>query len=187
MKIANIATITLTLFAIIDIIGSIPVIIALRERVGDIHPLRATLYSGVLMVAFLFLGKSILDIVGLDVASFALAGAFVIFVMALEMVLGVEIFRHEDSSSRSSSVFPIAFPLVAGAGTLTTLISLRATYSYEEILIGIALNMVPVFLVLRLTNSIEHFLGRDGINVLRRVFGVVLLAIAIKLVKANLF
>ena len=186
MNPARIATISLTLFAIIDIIGSIPVIVALRERVGNIHPGRATLYSGGLMIAFLFLGKSILDMVGIDVSSFALAGAFVIFVMALEMVLGVEIFRHEDSSSRSSSVFPIAFPLVAGAGTLTTLVSLRAVYRDEEIIIGILLNLIPVFAVLRLTNTIERLLGRDGINVLRRVFGVILLAIAIKLVKANL-
>jgi len=183
---ARLVTVSLTLFAIIDILGSIPVIIGLREKLGDIHATRATLISGALMLIFLFLGERILDLVGIDVASFALAGAFVIFIMAVEMVLGVEIFRHEHGSAKNTSVFPIAFPLVAGAGTLTTLISLRAAYRVEEIVIGVLINLCLVYAVLRLTNPIERFLGKDGIAILRRVFGIVLLAIAIKLFKENI-
>jgi multiple antibiotic resistance protein len=185
MSLSHIFTVSITLFAIIDILGAIPVIISLKERLGRIHAERATLISGVLMIAFLFLGQSILEMVHLDVSSFALAGAFVIFVMAIEMVLGVEIFRHEEGG-KLSSVFPIAFPLVAGAGTLTTLISLRSTYTDQEVVVGILINLVFVYIVLRLTNQIERLLGKDGIAVMRRVFGIVLLAIAIKLFKENI-
>lgn len=184
-KFDDVLTISLTLFAVIDILGSIPIIVDLRTKLGHIHSERATLISGVIMVAFLFVGKEILSLVGLDVSSFALAGAIVIFILAMEMVLDREFFKS-SVDPRAGSVVPIAFPLIAGAGTLTTLMSLRANYADADIILSIVINLVPVYIVLKLTGRFAKVLGPGGIAILRRVFGIVLLAIAIKLFKTNL-
>lgn len=172
------------LFAVIDIIGSLPVIIETRKRVGLIHAEKATIASLVIMVLFLFLGESILKLIGIDVASFAIAGSLVIFFLALEMILGIRLYR--DEVPETASIVPIAFPLIAGTGTMTTLISLRSQFSTETILIGIAVNTLIVYVVLRLVSPIEHLLGKAGISIIRKVFGVVLMAIAIKLFRTNL-
>ncbi len=179
----DVLTVSMILFAVIDIVGSIPIIIDLRERVGKIHSLKATIVSLVIMIAFLFLGESILKLIGIDVSSFAIAGALVIFFLALEMILGIRIYR--DQLPETASIVPVAFPLIAGTGTMTTLLSLRAEYNVLTIIFGIVLNLVFVFLVLRNTHYIEHVLGKGGISILRKVFGVVLLAIAVKLFRTN--
>ncbi|MFD1188634.1 MarC family protein [Pontibacter rugosus] len=181
----EIASVTLTLFAVIDIIGSIPIIIDLRKREGKIESEKATLISGVLMIIFLFLGQSILSLFGIDFESFAMAGAIIIFLIGLEMILGKDFF-HSDPETKSGSIVPLAFPLIVGAGTMTTLLSLRAAYSLPNVLVGIVLNLVFVYLVLKGSSWIERKLGKDGANVLRKVFGIILLAIAIKLFKTNL-
>jgi multiple antibiotic resistance protein len=180
----EIATISMILFAVIDIIGSIPVIIELRIRVGQIHSEKATLVAGGIMILFLFLGESILKLIGIDVNSFAIAGSFIIFILALEMILGIKVYKDESPST--ASIVPIAFPLIAGAGTLTTLLSLRAEFKHvENIIAGILLNLVFVYLVLKNTQRIEKVLGAGGISVLRKVFGVILLALAVKLFRTN--
>ena len=179
----SIITITMILFAVIDIIGSLPVIIETRKRVGFIHAEKATIASLVIMVLFLFLGESILKLIGIDVSSFAIAGSLVIFFLALEMILGIRLYR--DEVPETSSIVPIAFPLIAGTGTMTTLISLQSQYSTENILVGITLNMVVVYIVLRLVEPIEKILGKAGISIIRKVFGIVLMAIAIKLFRTN--
>ncbi|OON70152.1 MarC family protein [Hymenobacter sp. CRA2] len=181
----QISSVTLTLFAIIDILGSIPIIIQIRQREGRINSEVATLVAGVIMVVFLFLGQSILALFSVDLASFALAGSLIIFFIALEMVLGVEIFRHNTLASGTGSIVPLAFPLIVGAGTMTTLLSLRALYSLPNVLVGIVVNLVFVYLVLKSSAWIERKLGKAGEDILRRVFGVILLAIAIKLFKQN--
>ena len=186
MNIANIITITLTLFAVVDILGSIPLIIDIRKKTGHINSLTATIVSFFLMMLFLFLGENLLHIIGIDVQSFSMAGAIVIFLLALEMILNIELFKSSEED-KSGSIVPIAFPLIAGAGTLTTILSLRASFSYAEIIIGIVLNLIFVFFVLKTTTKIEKLLGSGGVNVLRRVFGIILLAIAIKLFKAGLY
>lgn len=181
---ADVLTISLTLFAVIDILGIVPAVIDLRIKTGGIQPARATLVSGGIMIAFLFAGQSLLHLVGIDVQSFAVAGAVVIFIIAMEMVLDREFFRpHSDSST--GSVVPLAFPLIAGAGTLTTLISLRANYQITDILMGVIINLIFVFLVLHSVGRLEKFMGQGGIAILRRVFGIVLLAIAIKIFSLN--
>lgn len=184
----EILSVTLILFSVIDILGSIPIIISMRQKVGHIQSEKATLASGVLMIVFLYLGESILGLFGVDISSFAIAGALVIFIIGLEMILGVEFFRHEqvDGGSGTSSIVPIAFPLIAGAGTMTTLLSLRAEYSLPNILVGIIVNLLFVYLVLKTTNWLERKLGKAGLNILRKVFGIILLSIAIKLFKTNL-
>lgn len=181
----EIASVTLILFAVIDIIGSIPVIIDLRKREGKIESEKATIISGVLMIAFLFLGQSILKLFGLDFESFAMAGAIIIFLIGLEMILGTTFF-HSDSESKTGSIVPLAFPLIVGAGTMTTLLSLRAAYSLPNVLVGIVLNLVFVYIVLKASSWLERKLGQGGADVLRKVFGIILLAIAIKLFKTNL-
>ncbi|WP_400191134.1 MarC family protein [Hymenobacter sp. B81] len=181
----EISSVTLTLFAIIDILGSIPIIIQIRQREGAINAEKATVVAAALMVAFLFLGQSILSLFGVDFQSFALAGALIIFFIGVEMVLGIELFRHNPLASGSGSIVPLAFPLIVGAGTMTTLLSLRAAYSLPNVLVGIFVNLVFVYLVLRSSSWIERKLGKAGEDILRRVFGVILLAIAIKLFKAN--
>jgi multiple antibiotic resistance protein len=178
-------TITLTLFAVIDILGSIPIILSLKAKMGHLESGKATIVAGILMIVFLFVGEQLLALIGIDVASFALAGAFVIFLLALEMILNIELFKS-DNNDTSGSIVPIAFPLIAGSGTLTTLISLRSSYSFNEIVIGIILNLIFVYLILKSTGKIEQLLGKGGINVLRRVFGIILLAIAIKLTKHHI-
>lgn len=179
----DILSVTMILFAVIDIIGSLPVIIETRKRVGFIHAEKATMASLIIMVVFLYLGESILHLIGIDVSSFAIAGSLVIFFLALEMILGIRLYR--DDIPETASIVPIAFPLIAGTGTMTTLISLRAQYSIETILIGIFVNMVVVYAVLRLVEPLENLLGKAGISILRKVFGIVLLAIAIKLFRTN--
>ena len=185
MNFSDILTVTLTLFAVIDILGSIPIIVGLKSKMGHIQSGKATLVAGVIMILFLFVGERILNLIGIDLASFALAGAFVIFLLALEMILNIELFKSDEGDT-SGSIVPIAFPLIAGSGTLTTLISLRSTYSINDIVVGVVVNLLFVYLVLKSTGKIERLLGKGGINVLRRVFGIVLLAIAIKLTKLHI-
>ena len=180
----DILSITMILFAVIDIIGSLPVIIETRIRVGMIHAEKATFASLLIMVLFLFLGESILNLIGIDVSSFAIAGSLVIFFLALEMILGIRLYK--DEVPETASIVPIAFPLIAGTGTMTTLISLQSQYSTENILVGIFVNMVVVYIVLRLVEPIEKLLGKAGISIIRKVFGIVLMAIAIKLFRTNL-
>jgi len=186
LEFKQIFSVTLILFAVIDIMGSIPVIIELRRREGVIHSERATLVAGVLMIVFLFLGHEILQLFGLDYASFAMAGAIVIFLMGLEMVLGIHIFQANTTSNGSGSIVPLAFPLIVGAGTMTTLLSLRAAYSLPNIIVGILLNLLFVYIVLKSSGWLERKLGPAGTDILRKVFGVILLAIAIKLFKSNI-
>lgn len=181
----EIMTVTLILFAVIDILGSIPVVISLREKSGKINAGAATLVSGAIMILFLFLGESILNLIGLDIASFAVAGAIVIFLIGLEMVLGISLFKSEPKSS-ATSIVPIAFPLIAGAGTLTTILSIRAEFAVQNIIVGILINLVVVFVVLTITPWLQRKLGKNGTDILRRVFGIVLLALAVKLFKTNL-
>ncbi len=183
----EILSVSLILFSVIDILGSIPVIIDLRKRSrsGKIESEKATIAAGILMIIFLYLGKSILNLFGVDVASFAIAGAIIIFLIGLEMILGRHIFRP-DTSTDTSSIVPLAFPLIAGAGTMTTIISLRAEYTTANILVGIILNLVFVYIVLKASNWLERKLGTSGAEILRKVFGIILIAIAIKLFKTNL-
>lgn len=185
MDLKEIFSVTLILFSVIDIVGSIPFIIIIRKREGKIQSEKATLISAGLMISFLYLGVSILNLFGLDVASFAVAGAIVIFIVAMEMILGITLIKDEPGSKGSGSVVPLAFPLIAGAGTLTTILSLRSVYHEINILIGILLNLVFVYLVLRSSEWLERVIGQSGFAVLRRVFGVILLAIAVKIFKTH--
>jgi multiple antibiotic resistance protein len=182
----EIITISFTLFAVIDMLGSIPVLITLREKMGGhIRSTQATLASGALMIMFLFLGKEFLNVLGLDVKSFAVAGSIVIFIIGLEMVLGIEFFKA-DSNPKSGSVVPIAFPLIAGSGTLTTIMSLKADYQDVNILIGILINLVVIYIVLKSLKWIGDVLGPSGLIVVRKFFGVILLAIAVKIFGMNI-
>ncbi len=176
---------TIVLFAVIDIIGSIPVILDVKKRSGNIHEEKASMVSLGIMLAFLFAGEGIITFFGTDVNSFAVAGSLVLFFLALEMVLGVEFFKPDSTSHKTASIVPIAFPLIAGAGSMTTIISLRAEYNQLNIALAIVANIVLVYIVLRLTNRIERFLGDAGIAVLRKAFGIILLAIAVKLFSTN--
>jgi multiple antibiotic resistance protein len=183
----EIISVSLVLFAVIDILGSVPIIIDLRIKSGgSVQSGKATIVAGVIMILFLFLGESILNLFGVDIASFAIAGAFVIFVLALEMVLGVDIFKQSTGDAATSSIVPIAFPLIAGAGTLTTILSIRAEYAFENVLIGIIVNLIFVYIVLKATNWIQKILGHGGVNILRKVFGIILLAIAVKLFRNSI-
>lgn len=177
-------TVTFTLFAIIDIIGSIPILISLKSKMGGINELKATLISGALMILFLFTGEPFLNLLGLDVRSFAVGGSIVIFILGLEMVLGLELFKSEKDV-RAATVVPIAFPLIAGSGTLTTIISLKANYTQTTVLIAILLNLVIVFAVLKSLKFLERILGPAGLIAVRKFFGVVLLAIAVKIFAYN--
>lgn len=179
-------TITFTLFAVIDILGSIPILISLKEKMGGtIRSTQATVASGLFMILFLFLGQPFLTLLGLDVQSFAVAGSIVIFIIGLEMILGLDFFKQDDNP-KSGSVVPIAFPLIAGSGTLTTVMSLKADYHDINILFGILINCVVIFLVLKSLNRIEKFLGPSGLIVVRKFFGVILLAIAVKIFGSNI-
>lgn len=182
----QILTITFTLFAVIDILGSIPVLIALKSRMGGIQASKATIASGFLMIAFLLVGEPFLGLMGVDVHSFAVAGSIVIFVIGLEMILGIELFKSDKDDPKSGSVVPIAFPLIAGSGTLTTIMSLKANFGFYNILVGILINLVCIFVVIRSLDFIERIIGKAGLMVVRKFFGVILLAIAIKLFKSNL-
>ncbi len=180
----DIITVSMILFAVIDIIGSIPAIIQIRQQAGSIHPEKATFVSFLIMMLFLFLGESILTFLGLDLSSFAIAGSFVLFFLALEMILGIKIYK--DEMPATASIVPIAFPLIAGAGTMTTLLSLRAQYEALTIIIGVVLNLVLVYLCLKNLRFLENLLGPVGIGVVRKVFGFILLAIAVKLFRSNM-
>ncbi len=183
----DILTITLVLFAIIDIPGSIPVLVSIRSKTGDLHAGQTALFSGFLMISFLFVGHAILNIIGIDVASFSIAGAIVIFIIGIEMILGVELFKPGAQSTKSASIVPIAFPMIAGSGTLTTILSMKAGHSDINIIIAILINLVFIYITMRFIPLIERKLGATGLDILRRIFGVVLLAIAIKLFSANIF
>lgn len=180
----EIITATMILFAVIDIIGSIPIIIDLRQKVGHIQSEKASLVAILIMILFLFIGTEILKLIGIDVYSFAVAGAFVIMFLALEMILGVQLFK--DDAPETASVVPLAFPLIAGAGTMTTLLSLKAEFHTVNIIIAIVLNMIFVYAVLKFSHNIEKVIGKVGINVIRKIFGVILLAIAVKLFASNI-
>ncbi|MCU0468814.1 MAG: MarC family protein [Arcicella sp.] len=183
----EIISVSLILFSVIDILGSIPVVIDLRKKTGDIHAEQATLVSGGLMIAFLYVGKSILNLFGVDINSFAIAGALIIFLIGLEMTLGRNIFKSEDAAaSKAASIVPLAFPVIAGAGTMTTILSLKSQFEEVNILVGILLNLVFIYIVLKASQWIEDRLGQVGANVLRKVFGVILLAISIKILKTRL-
>jgi multiple antibiotic resistance protein len=177
--------ISTVLFAVIDIVGSVPIIIKIKEQAGDIHPMRTSVVSLGIMIGFLILGESILNLFGVDVGSFAVAGSIILFAMSFEMILGVRLFR-DSVSGKTASVVPLAFPIIAGAGTMTTLVSLRAEFASINIIIGIVINVLIVYIVLRLTKKIEQVLGEGGIAILKKVFGIILLAIAVKLFTSNL-
>jgi multiple antibiotic resistance protein len=179
----EILKVSMVLFAVIDIIGSIPVVISLKKSVGSIQPAKASLVSLLIMLVFLLVGQSILGIVGITVEDFAIAGSFVLFFIALEMILGIKIYRDEMPST--ASVVPLAFPLIAGTGTLTTLLSIRAEYNLLSIIVAIVINVLIVYLVLRYLHLLEKLLGLGGIAIIKKVFGIILLALAIKLFRKH--
>ncbi|MBC5862267.1 MarC family protein [Flavobacterium sp. F-328] len=183
LDLREIITVSMVLFAVIDIVGSIPIIVDLRAKHGIIESEKASIVAGVIMIVFLFAGEELLNLIGIDVNSFAVAGSFVLFFLALEMILGIRIYRDEEASS--ASIVPLAFPLIAGAGTMTTLLSLRSQYNTLNIVIAIILNIILVYVVLKSSSKIEKMLGENGLGVIRKTFGVVLLAIAVKLFAAN--
>lgn len=183
----EIFTAFMVLFAVIDIVGNIPIIIDLRKKVGHIQSEKASLIAGVIMVVFLFLGQSLLELIGIDVYSFAVAGAFILFFIALEMILGITLYKDdEDSENITATVFPLAFPLIAGPGSLTTLLSLRAEFHTENIIIAVLCNVLVIYVVLKTSPKIERIIGANGIKIIRKIFGVILLAIAVKLFTANI-
>jgi multiple antibiotic resistance protein len=184
ISIKDLLTVTFTLFAVIDIIGTAPMLISLKTKLGGINEFRATIISGVFMVAFLFLGQPFLALLGLDVSSFAVGGSIVIFILGLEMVLGLEFFKGEKDI-RAATVVPIAFPLIAGSGTLTTIISIKANYDQTTILLAILINLVIIYVVLKSLPVIEKILGPAGLIAVRKFFGVILLAIAVKIFATN--
>jgi len=176
----------MVLFAIIDILGSIPIILDVKAKSGNLSPGKTTLVAFVIMLLFLFIGEPLLGVFGVDISSFAIAGSIILLLMGLEMVLGVQFFKHESEGSTSGgSIIPIAFPLIAGAGSITTLLSLRAEYQTINISVALFLNMIIVYLVLRLTSFFERILGPSGLHILRKFFGIILLAIAIRLFLSN--
>lgn len=183
----QILSVSLILFSVIDILGSIPIIINLRKKVGHIQSEKATLAAGLLMILFLLAGRSILGLFGIGVEDFAIAGALIIFALGAEMILGIELFKPDPEASSGASIVPIAFPLIAGAGTLTTILTLKAEFDQVNIAIGILLNLVFVYAVLKSTNWLERKLGKTGLDVLRRIFGIILLSIAVKIFKTNAF
>ena len=182
----EIFTAFMILFAVIDIIGNIPLVIDLRKKSGNIESGKASIIAGIIMIAFLFLGKSLLTVIGIDVNSFAVAGAFILFFIALEMILGITLYKDEETSTITASVFPLAFPLIAGPGSLTTLLSLRAEFNLENIIIAVLLNVIVIYIVLKTSKKIEKIIGPTGIQIIRKIFGVILLAIAVKLFAANI-
>ncbi|MCG2610926.1 MarC family protein [Flavobacterium sp. SM15] len=183
LDLKEILTVGMVLFAVIDIVGTIPIIVDLRSKVGHIQSEKASVVSGIIMITFLFVGEEILKFMGVDVKSFAVAGSFILFFLALEMILGITLYKDEEPST--ASIVPLAFPLIAGAGTMTTLLSLRAQYQTINIVIAILINIIIVYTVLKSSSKIEKALGKNGLGVIRKVFGVVLLAIAVKLFAAN--
>lgn len=178
-------SVTIILFSVIDILGSLPIVVDMKARCGDIQAKKATLTAGLLMVAFLLLGERILHVFGMDTASFAVAGALVILALGIEMVLGIDLFKH-DLGGDTTAIVPLAFPMIAGAGTLTTILTLKSEFAPLSILLGIGLNLALVYVVLGSSDWFEKKLGTAGLSVLRKVFGIVLLGIAIKLIRSHL-
>lgn len=183
----EVLSVSLILFSVIDILGSIPIVINLRKKVGHIQSGKATLAAGLLMIAFLLAGKSILGLFGIGVEDFAIAGALIIFAVGAEMILGIELFKPDPEATSGASIVPLAFPLIAGAGTLTTILTLKAEFQQINIAIGILLNLIFVYAVLKSTTWLESKLGKTGLDVLRRIFGIILLSIAVKIFKSNAF
>ncbi len=184
LDLREIVSATMILFAVIDIVGSIPIVVDLRKKAGHIESEKASIVAAVIMIAFLFIGEEILKLIGIDTNSFAVAGAFVLFFLAIEMILGITLYK--DDSPETASIVPIAFPLIAGAGTLTTLLSIRAEYQVINIIIAIILNIIFVYIVLKSSARIARIMGKQGLSVIRKVFGVILLAIAVKLFATNI-
>lgn len=182
----EIMTATMVLFAVIDIIGNIPIIISLREKAGHIHSEKASIIAAVVMIVFLFLGERILSLIGINVNEFAIAGAIVLFFIALEMILGITLFKDDGSTPEMATVFPLAFPMLAGPGSLTTLLSLRAEYALENVIVAVLVNIIIVYAVLKTSARLQRMLGKNGIAIIRKVFGVVLLAISVKLFTSNI-
>tara|TARA_B110000495_G_scaffold7412_1_gene5490 strand:- start:270 stop:851 length:582 start_codon:yes stop_codon:yes gene_type:complete len=183
----EIFTAFMVLFAVIDIVGNIPIIIDLRKKVGHIQSEKASLIAGVIMIVFLFLGQSLLQLIGIDVYSFAVAGSFILFFIALEMILGITLYKDdEDAGTITATVFPLAFPLIAGPGSLTTLLSLRAEFQIENIIVAVLCNVIVIYIVLKTSPKIERIIGTNGIKIIRKIFGVILLAIAVKLFATNI-
>lgn len=176
---------TMVLFAVIDIIGSVPLIIKIKETSGDIHESKTSFVSFGIMIGFLILGESILSLFGVSIEAFAVAGSLLLFAMAFEMILGVRLFR-DDVSGKTASIVPLAFPIIAGAGTMTSLISLRAEYDTINIILAIIINVIIIYIVLKSVKKIEQVLGEGGIAIMKKVFGIILLAIAIRLFTENL-
>ena len=176
----------MVLFAVIDIVGNIPIIIDLRKKAGHIQSEKASIIAGLIMIVFLFVGNSILKLVGIDVHSFAVAGAFILLFIALEMILGITLYKQDDDSNLSATVFPLAFPLIAGPGSLTTLLSLKSEFHTENIIIAVIVNVLVIYIVLKTSTKIERIIGPNGIKITRKIFGVILLAIAVKLFTSNI-
>ena len=184
LDILEIFTAGMILFAVIDIIGSVPIIIDLRKKVGHVQSEKASIVAAILMIAFMYVGESILNLIGIDVNSFAVAGAFILFFLAIEMILGIQLYK--DDAPETAAIVPIAFPLIAGAGTMTTILSLKSEFASENIIVAILGNVLVVYIVLKSTKIIERVLGNQGIAVIRKIFGVILLAIAVKLFTTNI-
>ncbi|GGH45068.1 membrane protein [Mangrovimonas yunxiaonensis] len=186
LDVKEIFTAFMVLFAVIDIVGNVPIVIDLRKKAGHIQSEKASIIAGIIMIVFLFVGQNILSLIGIGVNSFAVAGAFILFFIALEMILGITLYKEDESSAMTASVFPLAFPLIAGPGSLTTLLSLRAEFKLENIIVAVILNVIIIYIVLKTSTKIERLIGQNGINIIRKVFGVVLLAIAVKLFAHNI-
>ena len=182
----EIFTAFMVLFAVIDIVGNIPIVIDLRKKVGHIQSEKASVIAGFIMILFLFIGQRLLNLIGIDVHSFAVAGSFILFFLALEMILGITLYKDDEEEAISATVFPLAFPLIAGPGSLTTLLSLRAEFKLENIIVAVLLNVVVIYFVLKTSTKIEKVIGPNGIQIIRKIFGVVLLAIAVKLFATNI-
>ena len=185
-NIKEIFTAFMVLFAVIDIVGNIPIIIDLRKKFGHIESEKASIIAGIILILFLFIGQSLLSLIGIDVHSFAVAGAFILFFIALEMILGITLYKDNNDEGMNAHVFPLAFPLIAGPGSLTTLLSLRSEFSTENIIVAVLANVIVIYIVLKTSTKIERVIGPNGINIIRKIFGVVLLAIAVKLFAANI-
>ena len=185
-SLTEILSATMILFAVIDIIGSIPIILDIKKKSGVVFPAKASLIALILMLLFLFVGEKLILFIGIDVNSFAIAGSFILFALAFEMILGIDIFNNDDATPKTASIVPLAFPIIAGAGSMTTILSLRAEFDTVNIMIAIVLNIALVYIVLKMTSKIERALGDGGVAVLKKVFGIILLAIAVKLFSSNI-
>jgi multiple antibiotic resistance protein len=185
-SLTEILSATMILFAVIDIIGSIPIILDIKKKSGVVYPAKASFVALILMLLFLFVGEKLIIFIGIDVNSFAVAGSFILFALAFEMILGIHIFNNDDATPKTASIVPLAFPIIAGAGSMTTILSLRAEFDSINIMIAIILNIALVYIVLKLTSKIERILGDGGVAILKKVFGIILLAIAVKLFSSNI-